>query len=1325
MSMIDKMSIIGIRAFGPDDKHQQVIQFQHPLTLLVGPNGAGKTTIIECLKYATTGEHPQNTKGGAFVHDPKLANETEVKAKVRLRCRNVKGHMVEVERSMIATQKAKKVQFKTLDGILIKRRNDEEPVHLTSKCADLNQQMVEELGVSKAVLDNVIFCHQEDSNWPLSEGKSVKQKFDDIFAATRYIKALEEIRKIQKLQKGKLGQDKVEMKHLKTHCETAKEKKKLLEDKELKLQAAKESAENAEENIRPIESELRELKKKQTEIVVLDTELKTTKSRRQQMVEDERKLKSRIKNEFKASCYKLGQEQVLNAKRRQQNQLEKQINPLQDEINSFSKKKMNLSVEQAVKNAKAQQNQRNELIKDSSDRYGINLSYSGSELTDTEASSFVHSFQSHLEEELKQTWQMKTELQEGNKHKKKNLSALKEKSAELNQFLSYLTSLTNSLNQSFLQTTRDLHRLQTAADSGQLDELQIRLQKAEEKLQAAERSNKVDDLRRNLTEQNESKLELQRKIESLDSLIISMHKSAESRTKIEMLKKEKQSKEDAIINLKRKNQAMLEELGLASQSSFPDKMKMMRWIRGKESEVSSAQVCFDRKKSDFTQLSTKKEMVSSQIKAKKSRRSVLDETLLEVCGSDDLDQDLAKLDSEIKELQGNKGLTDGIQYMYKEFIKKLTVEGHEDKSEIPCPLCMRCFEETTEVDELIDDLQTKLDMAPEKLASQHKQLKQKQERYQVLLDNKPIKMELDRLQTSELPDLEKQYSNMSLKFGDAGRSKEEAEETWSKLKEEETKAKQCLPDVAQIDTLQDEMREINRKIRNLESELPMSSTSKSSEELNTEKRELGQNLSKLTQAMDQTRHEIEASTNLIHRLKDKVNSIQAEKLKLASDLHKCEQLQDQQQTLQDDIKKLKDEIELNERSLAPLLREVEDLEGKKNEVSRRNNTSLTDATQKLQTLQNQLRRLESIHQEVQRFSNSSVPDKLQRTIKQIDDLEMSMNSSENKLAKLRDDVERLKKELVTCVDRQRDLEDNSALRERRREIVEVDEEVERMKLELGGLDPVKLERKVRELNKEHSDLTKEIERNKVRQEGLEETVRGIKLELCRESLKFADERYKECMISATTLELASEDLDKYYKALDHAIMRYHKIKMEDINKIIRSLWQETYKGTGLYFSFLWFHLHPTYIDYIEICSSEDTGSSASTRRVFNYRVVMHCAGTAMDMRGRCSAGQKVLASLVIRLALAETFCISCGILALDEPTTNLDRANIDSLAEALLSIIETRSQQRNFQLVVITHDEEFVDLIGRSNYVDHFFRIKKDDRARSRIIRCPIRSLSA
>jgi len=42
------------------------------------------------------------------------------------------------------------------------------------------------------------------------------------------------------------------------------------------------------------------------------------------------------------------------------------------------------------------------------------------------------------------------------------------------------------------------------------------------------------------------------------------------------------------------------------------------------------------------------------------------------------------------------------------------------------------------------------------------------------------------------------------------------------------------------------------------------------------------------------------------------------------------------------------------------------------------------------------------------------------------------------------------------------------------------------------------------------------------------------------------------------------------------------------------------------------------------------------------------------------------------LSLAETFCANCGILALDEPTTNLDNDNIEGLATALMDIIEAR-----------------------------------------------------
>ena len=64
----------------------------------------------------------------------------------------------------------------------------------------------------------------------------------------------------------------------------------------------------------------------------------------------------------------------------------------------------------------------------------------------------------------------------------------------------------------------------------------------------------------------------------------------------------------------------------------------------------------------------------------------------------------------------------------------------------------------------------------------------------------------------------------------------------------------------------------------------------------------------------------------------------------------------------------------------------------------------------------------------------------------------------------------------------------------------------------------------------------------------------------------------------------------------------------------------------------------------------------------------------MDMRGRCSAGQKMLASIIIRLALSDSFGQNCGILALDEPTNALDTENIDALAASLVEYVTVMSK---------------------------------------------------
>ena len=264
------MALRGIRSFSPDD--EQTIEFYSPLTMIVGQNGSGKTTIIECLKYACTGKLPPggaSTAGQSWIHDPKLTDDTEVKASIKLRFKARDGKRMVVVRSLQLQYKGKSKNptFKQLEGV-IKTINPvtKKSESLGHKCQDLNTFVPQATGISAAILESVVFCHQEESSWPLQDGATLKKKFDDIFESTRYTKALEAIEKCRKVRAEEHKNLKLDLAALTENRETANDIRRELEGKTAEIQDIQAKQDKVEERISNLQNRAREASRQLAEL---------------------------------------------------------------------------------------------------------------------------------------------------------------------------------------------------------------------------------------------------------------------------------------------------------------------------------------------------------------------------------------------------------------------------------------------------------------------------------------------------------------------------------------------------------------------------------------------------------------------------------------------------------------------------------------------------------------------------------------------------------------------------------------------------------------------------------------------------------------------------------------------------------------------------------------------------------------------------------------------------------------------------------------------------------------------------------------------------
>ncbi|KAI7751951.1 hypothetical protein M8C21_008273 [Ambrosia artemisiifolia] len=680
--------------------------------------------------------------------------------------------------------------------------------------------------------------------------------------------------------------------------------------------------------------------------------------------------------------------------------------------------------------------------------------------------------------------------------------------------------------------------------------------------------------------------------------------------------------------------------------------------------------------------------------------------------------DVAKEKRDVHKSKYN--IADGMRQMFDPFER--VARAHHI-----CPCCERPFS-AEEEDEFVKKQRVKSATSAERMKSLAVESSEAESHFQQLEKLRLLYEEYNKICKESIPIAEKNLSELKEELEQKTQALDDVLGVLAQISSDKDAVESLKQPVETCDRLFGEIEKLQKSVSDFEYKLEISGVGvKSLEELQRElntaqnaKEDMERELGKLREE----RREVELD---LQRVNSRWHSEREQKLKVKNNLENLRKVEKELEQMDEETNQLdieiKDElgcVEHLEEDMGSLSKEVEKYKVAHQNMNNKINKEYEEQCelkrkylQGVDTLDNLITKIKrqvlslnsqgldlSFHYNQSivcpLYERESIPEKLK-------DLEEKQALEHVKLQNYNNKKQELSAEMRKTADFVRDqdkvrrnIDDNLKYREVTAKVNACTHEIEsleRRMLDMGSSSAAEFD--LGKLRKERERLLSELNKYQGTVAVYQKAISKNKIDLKNPEYKDIDKRYFDQLLKLKTTEMANKDLNKYYNALDKALMRFHSMKMEEINKIIRELWQQTYRGQD--------------IDYISIHSDAESGGTRS----YSYKVVMQTGDAELEMRGRCSAGQKVLASLIIRLALAETFCLNCGILALDEPTTNLDVPNAESLAAALLRIMEDRKGQENFQLIVITHDERFAQLIGQRQHAEKYYRVAKDDHQHS------------
>lgn len=1216
--------------------------------------------------------------------------------------------------SVAVNNRTKGLSFKTRENQLKAIDSYGNKETMSSKVTDIEKLIPQLLGVNKAILEYVVFCHQEDSLWPIGDSASLKKKFDEIFDSVKFIDALQDMKEISK----KLNIEIKELTLIVSHLLEDKKRyiKKLNSISEIELQTSQ-----IEDQIIKIECAIQETNTQLNDLHNSNQDFEQIISKVQTLTQQRESIEQNIERIESTTEILLSPQQELRSQlndfvnvvanqRIETESLKSNIKSMNDGLEKLRLELNNLLIEGGKFKADKEKyqldkQQKSDLITLNSKKIDATSILEFDAKLNTKVTLLTASLSEKTNQYDRKITTISTKIQEikneitkESQHEIYLNQDIKTQEGKKIELQNRLISISN--NQTMLKTLRE---------------------------ELIEKEQKFD----NLNPQNEIN-EINDQLNNKQNSIIPKYEldleKCQENMKISRGNSEISSKINVLKDLNKSSNRYLSNLIETVEKTFPgfnfdDDSVYQNKISGLESEHQNLKIKLDE--CNLRLADTKYSCSNVEIKLKDSR--VLAKNLTasaaslksEYRNAFGANMDFNNFNVELATIQ--EQFDDQLKMVkFKEFLidyYKTAVKYAKDEG-----ACKLCNTQLHEDDQDEEDEQFYLDFIKRLQGLQMKYEKQTGDetdwnlKKSVLDKLRDSKHDINQLMELErdIPILERQLleqrENVDNKDSELSLSKLKVDEVSNEL----TKWKLHSEDIKSISRIKSEITGRDLEIKKLNSQLAQKGLTLSNEELELEYKRLTDlikstrvEIDSLRLKKDQKQNERNEALNELNELKLKINDLELkslDKLNIEKAISETEEM----------LVKLRAVLKSAGLKLIGLNDNLDKSTVSHDLLIQKKKTELSLITTELQEFESIKDIFRKVNESIDEYETNQGDLKYEKSQSDIHELKTQIISKEESINDSNTKLNSLELNLANSNNQERTIRFNIDLIDFKSQLHDIDDEISTIDIDQAQMKKSEYLLKSRDLQQVQMKYQKDIAGKLGEKTQLEKQITSINSEIDRDYNDIDKRHANRFMELQTKLALAT-DLSTCYKATDDSILKYHRSQMDKINNIIDELWKKTYMGNDI---------ETIQIKSDPIAVKTKVNTTTRNNRSYNYRVVMFKNGNELDMRGRCSAGQKVLASIIIRIALAECFGTNFGMISLDEPTTNLDEENIESLARALHKIIKDRMEQKNFQLIVITHDEKFLRMLNAVDFTDYYYKIQRNERLNSVISKVKINSIT-